>query len=139
MATPDPIWLSKELVMALQEESLARFGGLAGVRDMTLLESALAKPQHVFAYDEHATIFTLAASYCYGIIKNHAFLDGNKRAGLLATRAFLFLNGYAFVPPEVEAVTMIEQTAAGVYDEAALASWIEACSSQRTSPPRTES
>lgn len=128
MPTPEPTWLSKELVFALHEESIARFGGLPGVRDITLLESALARPIHLFAYQESVTLFGLAASYCYGIVKNHAFLDGNKRTGLLSIRTFLYLNGYRFHPPEIEAVTMIEQTAAGQFDETALASWIEACS-----------
>ena len=120
----EPKWLSKELVFALHNESLALFGGSPGIRDVTLLESALAKPRNRFVYEEETSLFDLAAAYCSGIIKNHPFIDGNKRAGLLAARAFLFLNGYAFAPDEVETVRMIEGLAAGIQDERSIMTWL---------------
>lgn len=82
-------WLTRQMVEAFHQESLARFGGADGVRDEGLLESALGRPQNRAAYEEDATIFALAADYCFGIVRNHPFVDGNKRAGLLSARVFL--------------------------------------------------
>ena len=120
----EPKWLNKELIFALHNESLAMFGGSPGIRDVTPLESALAKPQNRFVYEEDASLFDLAASYCSGIVKNHPFIDGNKRAGLLAARAFLFLNGYVFDPDEVDTVRKIEGLAAGEQNEQSIALWL---------------
>ena len=75
----EPFWISREVILSTQEELLERFGGLAGIRDETLLESALHRPQHLFAYGK-PTLFELATAYAAGIVKNHPFLDGNKRA-----------------------------------------------------------
>ena len=85
----EPRWISLEVILAVQDELLARFGGLAGLRDEGLLESALNRPQHLFAY-ETPSLFDLAAAYALGIVKNHPFLDGNKRAGFMA--AYIFDN-----------------------------------------------
>lgn len=128
----EPIWLALPLVHTLHAETLSQFGGSAGVRDEGLLESALGKPQNVFAYAEAPSLFRLAAAYCSGIVRNHPFVDGNKRTGLLAARAFLFLNGYTLSPEsEAETVRMIEDVATGDVDEDALAAWME-----RSSQPR---
>jgi death on curing protein len=128
---PEPIWLTEEQVRMLHAESLRLFGGLPGVRDAGLLASALARPQHLWSYDESASVFALAAAYGFGIARNHPFLDGNKRAALLAVRAFLFRNGYRFVPNEVETVTTMEGLAAGSVTEASLAQWVESASTRR--------
>ncbi len=119
----EPKWLTLEMVRAIHEESLAVFGGAPGVRDEALLESTLDKPRNLFAYGEAPTIHDLAAAYCSGIVRNHPFIDGNKRAGLLAARAFLFLNGYAFEPNEADEVNVILDLAAGAMDEKTLAQW----------------
>ncbi len=95
------------------------------MRDAGLLQSALGRPQHLWSYEEGATLYDLAAAYGFGIAKNHAFVDGNKRAALLAIRAFLFRNGVRFMPDEVETVQVIEGLAGGAVDEAQLAAWIE--------------
>ncbi len=124
-------WLSLELVMTLHDESLVHFGGSAGVRDQGLLESALGRPQNLYAYQEESTIYELATAYCAGIVRNHPFVDGNKRAGLLAARAFLFLNGYHFNPDELETVQMIEGLAGRLVSEEALTKWFEANSAPR--------
>jgi death-on-curing protein len=108
----------------LHAEAIKLFGGAHGIRDRALLESALARPRQFWAYGESVSLPRLAASLAFGIVKNHAFVDGNKRASLLAIRAFLFTNGVRFEPPEVEAVTMIEGLAAGSVDEEALTAWI---------------
>jgi death-on-curing protein len=121
----EPRWLTMEMVRAIHEESLAIFGGAVGVRDEALLESAVAHPRSLFAYGDKPTIHHLAAGYCSGIIRNHPFIDGNKRAGLLAARAFLFLNGYDFDPDEAEEVNVIVELAAGNVDEDALTEWFK--------------
>ena len=82
--SPDPRWISKKALLLLHEESLSSFGGARGLRDEGLLDSALARPQNTHAYNAAATLADLAASYCYGIAKNHAFVDGNKRAAFLS-------------------------------------------------------
>ena len=120
----EPKWLRKDMVLALHAISVAEFGGSAGIRDDGLLESALDRPKNLFAYGDNPSIFELAAAYCVGIVKNHPFLDGNKRAGVLTIRAFLRLNGHLFEPSEAEEVVMIMALAAGKADEEALAGWI---------------
>lgn len=126
----EPVWLSRIDVMILHADSLRLFGGSAGIRDRALLDSALERPRNRWRYDQPCTIFDLAAAYGFGIARNHAFMDGNKRAALLAVRAFLFLNGYHFSPDEVETVTVIEGLAAGTFDESSLARWIKDNSSE---------
>ena len=127
----EPKWLSRAMVEAIHDESIAMFGGLSGIRDEGLLESALGKAQHIHPYSDSVTLFMLGAAYGFGIIKNHPFLDGNKRAGLLAMRAFLFLNGYLFEPSEPDEVTVIVAVADGSRDQESLAKWLEANSTPR--------
>lgn len=119
----DMRWLTRRMVEAFHRESLARFGGADGVRDEGLLESALARAQNRAAYEDDPPIFALAADYCFGIVRNHPFVDGNKRAGLLSARVFLALNGYRFEPDEAMTVEMIRGLAAGEVEHEALADW----------------
>jgi death-on-curing protein len=130
-AKSEPIWLTAIQVKMLHAEALKLFGGSPGVRDEGLLQSALARPRHLWTYEEATSLFDLAAAYGFGIAKNHAFVDGNKRAALLAIRAFLFRNGYRFQPEEVETVTVMEGVAGGAVDEAMLAEWLETNSERR--------
>jgi death-on-curing protein len=123
---PRPRWLSLDIVNAIHDESLAHFGGAAGIRDAGLLESALARPQNLLAYGDAPTIFDLAAAYGSGIIRNHPFVDGNKRTGLLAINAFLALNGYRFDPEQTDEVRTILGVAGGTVGEDRLAAWIAA-------------
>ncbi len=120
----EPKWLRKEMVIGLHAMAVAEFGGSPGLRDEGLLESALDRPRNLFAYGDDPSVFDLAAAYCAGIVKNHPFIDGNKRAGDLAIRAFLRLNGQLYEPEEAEEVVMIVALAAGEIDEDALAVWI---------------
>ena len=120
----EPRWLTVEIVRALHAEGVARFGGSAELRDGGLLESGLERARNLYAYGDDPRHFDLAAAICTGILKNHPFVDGNKRAGALAAAAFLDLNGYDFHPPEVEVVTMIMGLAAGEVDEDMMARWI---------------
>ncbi len=121
----EPIWLKSQHILAIQEALLAQFGGLAGIRDMGLLESALARPQQLFAYGK-PTIVELAASYAHGIAKNHPFLDGNKRAAFMAAYTFLGANGLELVASEVDAVVRTFGLAAGDVSETEFAAWLEA-------------
>jgi death on curing protein len=125
-------WLTLAIVEALHRESIVGFGGSDGTRDQGLLESALARPQHRAAYEEAVPVFALAADYCLGIVKNHPFLDGNKRSGILAAAVFLSLNGYDFRPPETSIVQMIVGLAAGEVGADSLAGWFEEFSGQQS-------
>ena len=122
----EPKWLAEDLILAIHDEQLAMFGGGTGIRDRGLLESALARPVDRFHYEPEASLFNLAAALGSGIIGNHPFVDGNKRTGLMAIRAFLRLNGWNFEPEQADEVAMILGLAAGEVDEPELARWIEA-------------
>lgn len=119
----EPVWLSVELVIAMHDEQLRQFGGPEGLRDPGALESALGRAQNRFHY-QNGILPELAAAYCFGIARNHAFVDGNKRTALLAIVTFLELNGVEFDAPEPDAAVMIKSVAAGEIDEAGLARWI---------------
>ena len=108
-----PRWLTTRTVRLLHAQSVQAFGGSPGLRDAGLPESAVDRTRNVYAYTDGSSLFELAATYCAGIVRNHPFIDGNKRAGLLAARAFLFLNGYLFEPKEVDEVNLIMALAAG--------------------------
>ena len=119
----EPHWLDISIVRAIHIRSIARFGGAAEVRDTGLLESAVNKLRNLHAYGSDPSIFDLAAAYCAGIVRNHPFVDGNKRAGLLAAHVFLDMNGQIFRPVEADAVKVIVALAEGEIDEDGLAVW----------------
>ena len=119
----DPVWVDREDCLAIHEKLIERFGGLQGIRDEGLLDSALNKPLHVFNYGK-PTIFELAASYALGIVKNHPFLDGNKRTGFVAAALFIEANGFSFQATEEEAVLETLALAAGERAEADYAAWL---------------
>ena len=120
----EPVWLLEEAVLIAHEISLANFGGSDGIRDAALLESALARPKHVFACSK-PTIAQLAAAYTYGIVMNHPFMDGNKRTGFLAGATFLEINGRKLTATETDATSIIVGVAAGDVSEEQLARWYE--------------
>lgn len=120
-----PAWVLREVVLILHEQSLAQFGGAPGVRDEGLLDSALGKPQNFFAYGK-PSLFDLAASYAFGLVKNHPFIDGNKRVGFVVAVLFLELNGYKFQATEVDAALRTLSLAAGEMKEAAYSEWLKA-------------
>jgi death on curing protein len=122
-----PVWVLRETVLSLHEQSLAEFGGLAGVRDEGMLDSALGKPENLFAYGK-PNIFDLAASYGSGLIKNHPFIDGNKRVGFVTAVTFLELNGCNFRATEADAAVSTLALAAGEMSETAYADWLKAYS-----------
>lgn len=108
---------------AIHEAQLREHGGSPGVRDEGLLESALARPQHKFAYAARPDLSTLAAAYVYGLAKNHGFVDGNKRVAFMAAYTFLGLNSRDLQATEPEVVAMIDGVAASEVSEAAVATW----------------
>ncbi len=124
-AGSEPVWLSATQVRMLHAESIALFGGSDGLRDENLLGSALGRPKNRWAYGDGPSPFELAVAYAFGLTRERPFVDGNKRVGTLAIRAFLFRNGHRFSPDQVELVTVMEGVAAGTVDEGTLATWIE--------------
>ncbi|MCX6836518.1 MAG: type II toxin-antitoxin system death-on-curing family toxin [Verrucomicrobia bacterium] len=120
----EPYWLGREECLALHEMMVAHYGGTTGLRDEGLLESALGKPQNLFAYGD-PTMADLAASYASGIVKNHPFLDGNKRTGFMMGAGFLERNGYEFFADEADAAIRTLALAAGEMTEKAYAAWLE--------------
>jgi death on curing protein len=117
-------WLTRQMVEAFHRESLFRFGGAHGLRDEGLLESALARPHTLLAYEPEADLFRLAAAYGDGVMRNHPFVDGNKRTGVLCAYAFLAMNGVEPGFNEAEIVNVILGVAAGEIGEAELANWL---------------
>ena len=120
----EPYWLGREECLALHEMMVAQYGGTTGLRDEGQLESALGKPQNLFA-DGDPTMADLAASYASGIVKNHPFLDGNKRTGFMMGAGFLERNGYEFFADEADAAIRTLALAAGEMTEKAYAAWLE--------------
>jgi death on curing protein len=114
-----------DTVVALHEQLLAAFGGSAGVRDAGLLQSALARPDSLLAYGR-PTLFDLAASYAFGLVKNHPFVDGNKRTGFAVAVLFLELNGCRFAAAEADATIRTLALAAGELSERGFADWLRA-------------
>ncbi|TNE38973.1 MAG: type II toxin-antitoxin system death-on-curing family toxin [Alphaproteobacteria bacterium] len=118
----EPQWVSQAVVLAIHDEQLAEHGGSSGVRDHGLLASALARPQNLAAYGA-SSVPEMAAAYSFGILKNHPFVDGNKRTGLVVGELFLALNGYELVVSNEACVLTILAAADGSMDEAALMAW----------------
>jgi death-on-curing protein len=119
-----PVWVRRQALELLHSESIAEHGGADGLRDEGLFESALARPQNLHAYESVSDIPRLAASYCYGLAKNHAFVDGNKRVAFIAAGLFLRLNGWRLKADQAQATLTVLSVASGAMDEKALAEWI---------------
>ena len=121
----EPRWLEDAVVAAIHGRQLAEHGGLDGVRDPGMFSSALARPNNAFAYSQpNPDLSALAAAYAFGIIKNHPFVDGNKRTAYVLCRTFLKLNGLDIDATEVEKYQTFLGCAEGIIDEAQLADWI---------------
>jgi death-on-curing protein len=124
------VWIDRDDCLGFHSALLSRFGGLDGLRDSGLLDSDIARPLQLLAYGQ-PSLFDLAAAYAHGIVKNHPFLDGNKRSGLMAAALFLELNGMVFNAPEEEAVLKTLALAAGEIDAEAYAAWLRNSCSPR--------
>jgi death-on-curing protein len=119
----EPIWLDVDEVIDMHAQQLALFGGPEGLRDQGLLESALLRPVNQWHYGQ-TDMAALAAAYAYGLARNHAFVDGNKRIAFHAMMVFLRVNGIAFAPDPAHATTIILSLAAGEVSEESLTRWI---------------
>lgn len=120
----EPLWVDRVVVDAVHLDMLRTHGGLRGIRDENALESALARPRHRYAYARRADLPALAASYGYGLARNHPYRDGNKRTAFLVMVVFLELSGRELKASETEVVTMMLKLSAGELSEAALAVWL---------------
>lgn len=119
----EPTWLPLDLIIRLHDRQIELHGGLAGTRDHGLLESAIARPLNAWSYGE-ADLFTLASLYAAGLIRNHPFLDGNKRIGFLSALLFLEANGWKMAAPMAERLAFTLQLAASEIDETVYADWL---------------
>ncbi|MHB1429188.1 MAG: type II toxin-antitoxin system death-on-curing family toxin [Rhodocyclaceae bacterium] len=126
-------WIDKRALLLLHGESLAEHGGLPGLRDEGLLDSALARPLNLAVYGQ-PDLADLAAAYGCGLAQNHPFADGNKRAAFLAIGLFLALNGQRLQATQLEATQVMLALAAGEIEEAVFAAWLRARVEQRKSP-----
>jgi death-on-curing protein len=121
-----PVWIEEHDVFVLHDRLLALDGGAAGVRDVGLLQSALARPRQLHAYGDNPGILEMAAAYTVGIVRNHPFIDGNKRTGFVVGVLFLEINGYRFTATEEAATRAVLSFAAGTLDETGFAAWMRA-------------
>jgi death-on-curing protein len=118
-------WLTTADVLAIHDQLIAEHGGADGIRDINLLASALARPQQLFAYGQpKPDMAALAAAYAFGIAKNHAFADGNKRTSAVVTEAFLRLNGLSLTATDIEIVQTWSDLGAGLVTEPDLIDWL---------------
>jgi death on curing protein len=120
----EPVWIEERDALALHDRLLAIDGGAAGVRDKGLLQSALARPRQLFAYGDRPGIVEMAVAYLGGIIRNHPFVDGNKRTAFVVGILFLEMNGYRFTAAEEDATQAVLSLAAGTMNERAFAAWL---------------
>ena len=122
-----PVWVRDDVVLAVHKRQLAEHSGREGIRDEGLLASALARPKNLLAYlDEKPDLSALAASYAFGIIKNHPFVDGNKRTAFVICQTFLRLNGHDLEASQEKKYLTFLKLAAGQVGEVELAEWIRA-------------
>ena len=122
----EPLWIEERDTLVLHDRLLALHGGAAGLRDDALLKSALARPQQIYAYADSPDLIELAAAYTVGIVRNHPFIDGNKRTGFVVGILFLELNGYRFSANEADAAQAVLALAASTLDEASYAAFLRA-------------
>jgi death-on-curing protein len=119
----EPLWITYEQAIAIHSRQLRRFGGAPGLRDKSMLRSALERPVNKWSYGQ-ADLAELAAAYAFGLAKNHAFIDGNKRIAFMSMMVFLLKNGVAFSPDPAESTTIILALAAGEVSEESLTRWL---------------
>ena len=122
----EPVWIDERDALALHDRLLALDGGAAGVRNVRLLQSALARPQQLHAHGDAPDAIDMAAAYTVGIVRNHPFVDGNKRTGFVVGVLFLELTGHRFTASEEDATQAVLGLAAGTIDDASFTRWLRA-------------
>jgi death-on-curing protein len=120
----EPRWVSRVVADAVHADLIITHGGLPGVRDESLLDSALMRPRQRLSYEPSSDLASLSASYAYGLAQNHPYTDGNKRVAFVVMATFLALNGFNLVTDEADVVATITALAAGELEEASLAEWV---------------
>ncbi len=120
----EPLWVDERITLAIHARMLTLYGGAPGLRDEGLLQSALARPQQLFAYAESPKLIDMAAAYTAGIVRNHPFVDGNKRTGFVVGVLFLETNGSRFTAAEEDATRAVLDLAAGLLDEKGFVLWL---------------
>lgn len=130
----EPVWIDRRDVDVLHDRLIVQFGGTAGLRDEALLESALARPRQHFQYADAPDIFDLAAAYLSAIVRNHPFVDGNKRTGFLIGVLFLELNGFRFIASQETAASVVIDLAAGALDDEGLSAFLR----ENSEPERSD-
>lgn len=118
-----PIWVPIQAVYIIHDRQITRHGGMSGIRDATLLESACERPRNKFAYEQRE-LMQCAAAYAYGICKAHAFVDGNKRTAFVTAATFLRLNGWSIRPDPIKGVQVMEQLATDTLSEGQFSAWL---------------
>jgi death on curing protein len=126
----NPKWITESIVIYIHDDQIAVYGGSYGILNTNLLSSALARPRNLHGYEGVTSLTRLAASYGYGLVKNHAFVDGNKRTAFQVMFAFLRINGLYLDAPEPEVVINMQQLAQGAIDEAKLTEWLNKFTAQ---------
>jgi death on curing protein len=124
-AAQEPVWIDESDALAIQDRVIALHGGLSAVRDSGLLNSALTRPRQHYTYKKRSSLPDLAAIYAAGIVRNHPFVDGNKRTGFVIGVLFLELNGFEFFAREEDAAQAVMELAAGSIGEADFARWLK--------------
>jgi death-on-curing protein len=119
-----PLWIEERDALAIHDRLLALHGGLIGLRDRGLLESALARPRQHYSYAKTSNILDMSALYTAALVRNHPFVDGNKRTGFVIGILFLELNGFEFKASEEDATQAVMALAAGTLDEAGYTVWL---------------
>lgn len=129
---PEPIWVPRAAVGVIHAQLVSTFGGLRGVRDGGLVQSAIDRPRNRWLYEPDVDLADLAASYCIGLTQNHGFVDGNKRTAFQTMFVFLDMNGLELIAAEAEVVPVMVDVAAREIDEGALAEWIREHTTRRS-------
>lgn len=124
--SPEPVWITRRVAEEIHRRQVRIHGGASGLRDEGLLESALARAPHAWVYGDRPNLTTLAALYVEGLVRNHPFVDGNKRVGLVVGATFLLLNGHELRAAEPDAVLVIRAVAAGELGFGELDEWFHA-------------
>jgi death on curing protein len=122
----EPIWISAQLARTIHDAQISQHGGSYGVRDENLFLASLDRPRNLLAYGDSPSLFDLAAAYGYGIVKNHPFIDGNKRTGFVLMAVFLELNGYSLDASDTEVVTIIIRLATDLESQESISIWLQA-------------
>ena len=120
----EPKWLLQSVIEAIHDTQISEHGGLSGIRDEGLLNSSLALPKNLYEY-EQADLYELASAYAFALVRNHPFVDGNKRTAFLASYVFLNINGIIFSAPEAETTAIVIALAAGEIDQTQFAKWLK--------------